>query len=52
MDDGAVVLIDPGPVEPDGPARDGQPGRVTFVRRVDDAPVGQPATPTGPRPVG
>jgi hypothetical protein len=36
MEDGAVVLIDPGPVEPYGTAR-GRPGRVAFVRRVDEA---------------
>jgi hypothetical protein len=57
MDDGAVVLIDPGPVEPEGAgpdrhARGGQPGRGTYVRWVDPAPLGEPATPTGSGPVG
>lgn len=49
---GAVVLIDPGPVEPDGPARGARLGRVMFVRRVDAAPLEESATPTGSGPVG
>lgn len=45
MDDGAVVLIDPGPTEPDCDGSDigcggGNPGRVTYVRRVDRFPAG------------
>jgi hypothetical protein len=52
MNDGAVVLIDPSPVEPEGPARGGRPGRVTFVPRVDAAPLVQPASPTEPWSVG
>ena len=52
MDDGAVVLIDPGPVESYGPARGGRPGRVTFVRQVDEAPLKQPALQPVPAGVG
>jgi hypothetical protein len=42
MADDAVLLIDPGPVEPEGagPVRatqNGAPGRLTYVRRVDPA---------------
>jgi hypothetical protein len=52
MNDGAVVLIDPGAVEPEGPAGGGRRGRVTFVPRVDAVPLVQPASPTGPWSVG
>lgn len=42
MADDAVLLIDPGPVEPEGAGpvgakQNGAPGRLTFVRRVDPA---------------
>lgn len=51
MDDGAVVLIDPGPVEPEGAEPSsagcgGRSGRLTYVRRVDHAPLTGLATPT------
>jgi hypothetical protein len=42
MADNAVLLIDPGPVEPEGTGpvetkQNGAPGRLTYVRRVDPA---------------
>jgi hypothetical protein len=40
MADDAVLLIDPGPVEPEGAppgVSTGSPGRLTYVRRVDPA---------------
>jgi hypothetical protein len=35
--DGAVLLVDPGEIEPPGTGRCGPPGRITYVRRVDRA---------------
>ncbi len=40
LDDGAVFLLDSGPIEPDGPAPEssrGAPGRITYVRRFGAA---------------
>ena len=42
MVDDAVLLLDPGPVEPEsagpvGTQHNGAPGRLTYVRRVDPA---------------
>jgi hypothetical protein len=35
---GAVLLTDPGAIEPPGIGRGGAPGRLTYVRRVDLVP--------------
>ena len=50
MDDGSVVLIDPGPVEPEGEGSGtGRPGHVTYVRQIDRLPAGdEPGPADGP----
>jgi hypothetical protein len=53
MDDGSVVLIDPGPVEPEGVGSGaGRPGHITYVRRIDRLPAGgEPGPADGPHEV-
>jgi hypothetical protein len=38
LTNGAVLLTDPGSIEPPGIGRGGRPGRLTYVRRVDPVP--------------
>jgi hypothetical protein len=48
MDDGSVVLIDPGPVEPKGEGTDtDRPGHITYVRRIDRFLAGGEPGPAG-----
>lgn len=44
---GAVLLTDPGAIEPPGIGRGGAPGRLTYVRRVDPVPEPDDTAVTG-----